>query len=219
MFKEFFKNWNASNLLTQSVNDSHEMFKIALKMYKITIESIAKKDIDYEELGENIKKDDYLLNHYDKSIRKKIFEHISLNEKEDQELYTSMILFSLVGDIERIGDYIKNIYEIISKAKLLDDNMNSEVQQMFKNIDNLFEKTIKAYQSSDLQTAKEINDDYFKYKKKIDTLVDILINDENITGAAGYALLFRYLKRIGAHLMHISSSISNPIDKIGYYID
>ena len=220
MFKEFFKKWNDSDLLTQSVNDSHEMFKIALEMFELTKSKCCKKiESDTEELVEEIKKKDYLLNHYDKSIRKKIYEHVALSEKEDQELYTSLMLFSIVGDIERLGDYTKNMFEVITSADLSDEKMNAILKRMFENIDNLFTKTIKAYKVSEVSVAKEINDEYFKYKTELDEIIEKLIVENDFTSPAAYALFFRFLKRVGAHLMHISTSISNPIDQIGYYVD
>jgi phosphate uptake regulator len=176
MFKEFFKNWNTTDLLTQSVNDSHEMFKIALEMFELTKSKCCKKvESGTEELGDEIKQKDYLLNHYDKSIRKKIYEHIILSEKEDQELYTSLILFSIVGDIERLGDYIKNMFEVITSADLTDAKLNADLNGMFTNIGNLFTKTIKAYKESEVSIAKEINDEYFKYKTELDEIIEKLI--------------------------------------------
>jgi hypothetical protein len=64
MFKEFFKNWTTTDLLTQAVNDSHEMFKMALEMFELTKSKCCIKiENDNIELGEDIKKKDYLLNH------------------------------------------------------------------------------------------------------------------------------------------------------------
>ncbi len=220
MFKQFFKNWNNTDLITQSVNDSHELFKIAEEMFKLTKAKYGKKIMtDTEELGEEIKKKDYLLNHYDKSIRKKIYEHVILSEKEDQELYTSLILFSIVGDIERLGYYTKNMFEVLTLADLSDKVMNVNLKSMLDNIENLFSKTIEAYKASNVSNAKEINDEYFKYKTELDEIIEKLIVKNDFINPAAYALFFRFLKRIGAHLMHISTSISNPIDQIGYYVD
>lgn len=220
MFKEFFKLWNSTDLLTQAVNDSHEMLKISQDMFNlIDVKYSDLKKEELSELGEKVKKKDYLLNHYDKSIRKKIYEHLTLSEKDDQELYTSLALFSIVGDIERIGDYIKNMHEVKSAAEMNDEQLNLFINTMFKNMHALFIKTVKAYKGSEEQTAKEINNEFFKYKNEINDKIDILIVNNDYKNSAGYALFLRYLKRVGAHLMHISSSISNPIDKIGYYLE
>jgi len=219
MFKEFFKLWNAADLLTQSVNDSHEMLKIASEMFNIIDGNFT--DINKDKLAQlkkEVRKKDYLLNHYDKSIRKKIYEHLVLRDKENQELYTSLVIFNIVGDVERIGDYIKNIYEVISVAELKDDHLNIFVNTMYNNIQELFKNTVMAYRDSEEEKAKEINDNFFVYKKEINEMLNKLIIKNDYNNPAGYALLLRYLKRIGAHLMHISTSISNPIDKIGYYV-
>ena len=220
MFKEFFKLWNNADLLTQAVNDSHEMLKIAVSMLNLIDADYTKlKPQEFEELGDEVKKKDYLLNHYDKSIRKKIYEHLILSEKDGQELYTSLVLFTIVSDIERMGDYIKNMFEVRSTAEMKDEQLDKKLNTMFRNIHALFVKTVEAYKASEESTAKEINDEYFKYKQEIDEIIDDIMAKNDYNNPVGYALYFRFMKRIGAHLMHISTSISNPIDKIGYYID
>ena len=111
------------------------------------------------------------------------------------------------------------MFEVLTLADLNDEIMNANFDSMLENIENLFSKTIEAYKASDVSIAKEINDEFFKIKTELDEIIEKLIVKNDFINPAAYALFFRFLKRIGAHLMHISTSISNPIDQIGYYID
>ena len=50
---------------------------------------------------------DQQINRYERSVRRKIVTHMSVSAKPDINM--GLVLTSLVVDIERIGDYTKNI--------------------------------------------------------------------------------------------------------------
>ncbi|PID27340.1 MAG: hypothetical protein CR982_06210 [Candidatus Cloacimonadota bacterium] len=220
IFNELANIWRKKDLLTQAISDSKEMLEIAYDIFH----SIKNKVLDFEgdEVDlEEVKKKDYLLNHFERSIKKKVFEHVSLNDKEDQNLYSSFVLISIVGNIERLGDYTKNISEIVDERDRLKSNKyNKILNDLLNETDKLFKETLRAYLKTDFDKAQEINSIQHDIKSKVDTLVKDLIRDENSDdNLVIYALMFRYIKRVASHLMHISTSITNSIDNIGYYRD
>jgi hypothetical protein len=84
----------------------------------------------------------------------------------------------------------------------------------------MFIKTITAVENDNLEIAREV---YEMYKKGISgecsALKDSLIKgNEKISAgnAVAIALYLRYMKRIGAHLSNISTSVVNPFPRIGY---
>ncbi|MBN1969359.1 MAG: hypothetical protein JXR48_11065 [Candidatus Delongbacteria bacterium] len=210
--------WKKKDLLTQAINDSKEMLEIAYELYTYVQKHILEpngKKIDIQE----VKKRDYLLNHFDKSIRKKVFEHVSLNEKEDQDLYSAFILISIVKDMERLGDYTKNISEVAElRDRLSNDKYTKIAHELLKEMEIMFKETLNSYRETDYTKAQKINDLHFSYKTRIDNLLLDLVKMDNVeSNLVIYGLLYRYLKRLSAHLMHITTSITNPIDEIGYY--
>lgn len=222
MLKQFFKMLSKQDLLTQGLNDTHEMGAISLKQYKHVIELVFNStlEISHEEI-EEIRKQDYLINHFERSIRKKVFEHIAINDKEEQQLYTAFILTTIVNNLERIGDYSKNISEIAEAKKVLKDNAwNIKLKKYSEDTLDLFVKTLDAFKNGNDTLAAKVIDIHFEIKNKIDEdLVNIVsIPPPLNVNYAAYALFLRYLKRISSHLMNISTSVTNPIDKIGYYV-
>ena len=223
MFKEFFNLIKKQDLLTQALNDSYEMSSIALEMFNLVTEMLfidLNAKVSDDEV-EEVKKKDYLLNHFDRSIRKKVFEHVIVNEKPDQELYTSLTLITIVQNLERLGDYSKNLNEIAEiKHMLKSDEYNSLVKGYAEVLKKMYKDTFVSFKKADEAVATGVIDEHFKFKSEIDDKLTELATkepDANINYVT-YALMLRYFKRISAHLMNIATSITNPIDKIGYYV-
>jgi len=220
IFNELFKMWNRADLMSQAMTDSHEMIDVAYRMFT-TVKGMIREGAG-KELFEEVKKEDYLLNHFEKSIRKKVFEHVSVNEKGDQDLYSAILLATIVGDIERLGDYCKNMSEVAEvKHLLVDEKMNKKVVEHLENLTVMFKATTKALKNADSTKVASIFDNQFAMKTEIDDcLMELATRKiENNENFVAYALLFRYMKRVGAHLKNIASSMTNPIDMIGYYME
>lgn len=218
-FKELFKMFQKSDLLTQAVNDAHEMIEISYDLYKNVVEMLLKPNPKFN--CEDVAKEDFLLNHFEKSIRRKAYEHISINDKEDQNLYTAVILLTIVSNIERLGDYCKNICDMSAyKAKMVNADLNTKITELSAKIDLSYNNTIKAFKETDPVLAEKVIDDHYRIKLEVDSILDDLIGRDTQTGenVVVYALSFRFMKSISAHLMNIASSITNPIDKIGHYV-
>lgn len=223
MFKEFFNLIKRQDLLTQALNDSYEMSSIALEMFNLVTEMIfadLKAKVSVDEI-EEVKKKDYLLNHFDSSIRKKVFEHVVVNEKPDQEIYTSLTLITIVQNLERLGDYSKNLNEIAEiKYALISSEYNQLAENYADILKKMYKDTFNSFKKADEEIASEVIDGHFKFKSELDDkLIELAIKEpDGKTNYVIYALVFRYFKRISAHLMNIATSITNPIDKIGYYV-
>jgi phosphate uptake regulator len=223
MLKQFFKMLATQDLLTQALNDTHEMADIAIRLYnhvlRITFEN-PQSEVTADEI-EQVRKKDFLLNHFERSIRKKVFEHIAINDKEEQQLHTAFILTTIVNNFERIGDYSKNISEIAEiKRMLKDEEWNRVLVSYSAEIRQVFEDTLKSFKNGDYDLAKKVIDAHYKIKSKINEDLIVIATKEPPLSVnyAAYALFLRYLKRISSHLMNIATSITNPIDKIGYYV-
>ncbi len=223
MLKQFLKMLSNQDLLTQALNDTHEMAEISLRLYELAVRQTFEQPqtaLTPEDI-EKVRKKDFLLNHFEKSIRKKVFEHIAINDKEEQQLSTAFILTTIVNNFERIGDYSKNISEIAEiKHMLTDEGWNVKLKEYSEKIKEIFQDTLNAFKNADYDLAKKVIDVHFEIKSRInDDLVVIATKEPPLTvNYAAYALYLRYSKRISSHLMNIATSITNPIDKIGYYV-
>ena len=219
MFKQIFDIFKSDSLYEQALLECHEMLDIDLTMFNASIHSLRKSDSTDMEI--DIYAQDKKINEFERDVRRKIMTHLAIGGKED--IGSGLILVSVVIDIERIGDYTKNIYDLaVNHPEKLEGN---QLEERISNIEEatkqLFLKSIESFKNQDIETARSIMG---SYKENISSQSDTILNDiisnkfsEFEPGrATAIALYSRYLKRIAAHSRNLISSIVNPFDRIGY---
>ena len=110
MWKEI---WNLirqhEDLLTEAFTDAADMLALDREMFTVVVESLD-QELSEEILGD-IKEKDRALNVKQQEIRRKVFEHLAVSKGRD--LLSGLVLTSIVIDLERIGDYAKNMGEVV----------------------------------------------------------------------------------------------------------
>lgn len=218
MFKQIFNLFKSDSLYVQALEECHEMLDIDLKMFQESINVLRNKD--NSESSFDIRKADLKINEFERSVRRKVMTHLAVSGTDD--LGSGLILISVVTDIERIGDYTKNIYDLSKfyTKKLNGHDLESDLSNVEEKVVSLFQNSIKAFKDQDLELARQLMKDY---KESISKQSDKITNDI-ISGklsmdadtATAVAMYSRYLKRIGAHSRNLISSVVNPFERIGY---
>ena len=108
MFKQIFKLFKSDTLYNQALNECYEMLDIDLEMFQESIHVLRNQDDSKSKI--DIAKTDIKINKFERSVRRKVMTHLAVSGTED--LGSGLILTSVVIDIERIGDYTKNIYDL-----------------------------------------------------------------------------------------------------------
>jgi len=219
MFKQIFKIFKSDSLYEQALGECHEMLDIDLTMFKASIESLRKSDS--ADINIDIFSMDKKINAFERDVRRKVMTHLAIGGKED--IGSGLVLVSVVIDIERIGDYTKNIYDLAvnHSKKLNGGSVEDRLAKIEKISFKLFEETIDAFKNQDIEKARGLMG---SYKENISIQSDAITNDiiagkisDLDTGSASSVGLYaRYLKRIAAHSRNLISSIVNPFEKIGY---
>ncbi len=218
MLKELQKIFQRKGLIEQSIEDSLEMLRVDWAMFDESVKSL--RESESAELPFDIEEKDIMINKYEREVRKKILTHLAVNDVSD--LNVSLILISIVVDIERIGDYTKNIVELAQKhpGKLYIEQWEEELKETEIKISKSFGILIEAFEKSDSALAKQLLDDLWKVKRKCDERNFILLENDNLGlkthDAVALALYMRYLKRVAAHLSNVATSLVNPFHRIGY---
>ena len=219
MFKQIFEIFKSDSLYEQALSECHEMLDIDLTMFKASIKSLRKSDS--AKINIDIYDMDKKINEFERDVRRKIMTHLAIGGKED--IGSGLVLVSVVIDIERIGDYTKNIYDLaVNHPKQLNGgSVENRLAEIEKISFNLFEDSTQAFKSQDISKASQLMGDY---KQNISSQSDAITNDiikakvsDLDTGSAtAVGLYARYLKRISAHSRNLISSIVNPFERIGY---
>ena len=188
-----------------------EMFQNVRKTLRETNKSESEIDIN---------KEDKKINKFQMESRRKIFTDLALSGAGD--LNAGLILMCIITDVERIGDYFKNIVELARDhpKKLKGGDVEDIVQKIEKRMIKIFKLTIESFKVKDEDKAREAMNLHSKITRDIDNLLHKLLRNKigglNAGEAIALTLYLRFLKRITSHLTNIASSVVNPLERIGY---
>lgn len=219
MWKQLIQAWQSSNLLSLAWDESYRMLEIDHRMFNEAVRILRESDDDH--VDDEIRKLDVQVNKYERDVRRKVMTHCSV--VGPSELPAGMVLVSIVVDIERIGDYCKNILDLASAhpQRLQALSYDAALVEIEASIKQCFDQAADVLRDQDTETASQIMRTYRKHiSETCDQIVDDVVRGKVDTlrpgDAAGLALYTRYLKRISAHLKNILSSVVNPFHRIGY---
>ena len=219
MFKQIYKLFQSNSLYEQALNECHKMLDIDLLMFKTSVESLRKSDS--ADIDIDIYSMDREINEFERDVRRKVMTHLAIGGKED--IGSGLVLVSVVIDIERIGDYTKNIYDLaVNYPKKLNAGMvEDRLLEIEKASFTLLQESIDAFKNQDIEKARGLMG---QYKEEISSQSDLITNDIimgkvtdlDISSASAASLYSRYLKRVSAHSRNLISSVVNPFERIGY---
>jgi len=222
IFTEILSVWRKEDLLSEAWEKSLEMLDLSHNMFVKAV----KKSKKQESLSvlKQLKNRDKEINKYQREVRRKIITHFSL-QNNINDISSIMVLMNMVVDIERIGDYSKNILDlaIYYPERLNTKILHPELHEIEQVVKSRFDKTVDAIKTEDVELASTL---IKGFKKQVTTASDRIVNNiisgelnlESGSESAAIVLYARYLKRIGSHLKNITTTIINPIDSIGYQL-
>jgi len=221
MLRELFEAFRKNSLLAQAFERSAEMLQLDRDMFQVAVQSL--RHSDDSRLPMDIYAADRKINAYEMDVRRKVLTHMAVSSGTD--LSAGLVLVSIVIDIERIGDYTKNIVDLtLRHPARLDCSVFEEViSRMEETVRRAFDALIEAIPESDVEKAGTVMAEHWWIGKHADDIVYQLL-ERKVEGmeardAVAIALYARYLKRISAHLMNTASSIVNPFERIGFRRD
>jgi phosphate transport system protein len=216
MWKELVTLFKSEGPLQEAFDEAITMLRASHGMYRDAVAALRGEG----HMEVDIYERDRELNKYERSVRRKIVTHMSVATKPDINL--GLVLTAIVIDIERIGDYTKNIVELAAGLDRPFDalELNDEVSRIERSIGGMFEDIVPALEGSDEVRARKIMDAHNEVSKVVDGTIPRLQDSQVLKGRSGHAvtvaLYMRYLKRVSAHLKNVASSVVNPYHRIGF---
>ena len=220
VFKNLVNIWKSEDSLSQAWSSSNEMLVISHDMFNDSINAL--RSGEKNKVIKSIKQRDEIINQYHREIRKKVVTYYSVS-KDVLNIDSGLVLLNMVVDIERVGDYSKNILDLAKHhpKKLVSEKVSDDLRIIEKAVIERFKNTVIAIETMDEDIARKLIKSYRSDLGKIsDNLVASSISGNFQIGeehrASSMVLYARYLKRIGAHLKNITSVVVNPFESIGY---
>lgn len=169
-------------------------------------------------LGPRISKVDIGVNRAERAVRKELVVHTSVRGAgADFPLVLSFM--SIVKDVERVGDYAKNIWDLSNVG--VDFSGDDDIGRLTEYRDRTSEaiaETARIFRERDVKAAHEMIQRMDQELDEYDAaVVEMLESTGDVRPAVARALLFRHLKRISAHLMNVLTSLVMPVHRLDFY--
>jgi len=220
IFREIVNLWKSEDLLSQAWDESYKMMMLSNEMFTQAIKYLREGEND--ETIRMLKKRDVEINTFQRDVRKKVVTHYAISQ-DIEDLPNGLVLLNMVVDVERVGDYTKNILDLaLNHPNIIkSEEFSEDLYHVEQEVISRFSKTLEAIHTQDADVAQKL---LANYKTTLTSISDTIVNgcisgeislgDESKTVAL--ALYARYLKRIGAHLKNITTVLVNPFDAVGY---
>ncbi len=164
-------------------------------------------------------KTDVKVNKLERAIRKQVIAHLSITGNRASLPYC-LLLVSLVKDVERIGDYAKNLAEApeYHEGPLPDDAIVAELREIRSGVETAFAATSTVFEGSDRERALVLIRQGRDLTHRCDLLVERIARGDYAASLTTATVLgARYYKRIAAHILNVLSSVVMPLHKLDYY--
>ncbi|MBS3940362.1 MAG: hypothetical protein KG028_05315 [Actinobacteria bacterium] len=168
-------------------------------------------------VGAELRATDHRVNEAEREIRRELVVHASVHGGIDTPAI--LIYMSIVKDVERIGDYAKNLFDLAYDGARLETAPDAEALTALQfDISRLISDAGDVFAARDPERAREVLMHGDQLLDDFDDRVSNLVRgDDQGPEAVARALAYRYLKRIVAHLMNVLSAVVVPIDRLDYF--
>ncbi len=220
IFREIVNLWKSEDLLSQAWDESYKMMMLSNEIFTQAIKYL--REGENQDIIKALKKRDVEINIFQRDVRRKVVTHYAISQDID-DLPNGLVLLNMVVDVERVGDYTKNILDLaLNHPNIIkSEEFSEDLYHVEQEVISRFSKTIEAIHTQDADVAQSM---MVSYKETLTSISDDIVNgcisgeitlgDESKT--VSLALYARYLKRIGAHLKNITTVLVNPFDAVGY---
>lgn len=169
------------------------------------------------ETKQTVKGTDREINESQREVRRALLMSASVGGAAD--LPQILAYMSVVKDVERVGDYAKNIYDLAKYGVDFTDASDRTELEAYRNaVGSLLDEAAEVFEERDVDRAQQLvtKADAFlsEYNAKVK---ETTLFEGPAIDAVARALYFRYLKRITAHVMNLMTSLFVPLDQLDSY--
>lgn len=169
-----------------------------------------------KETRREVRMTDKGINEAQQDVRRALLVHAAVNQAE---LPLVLQYASIVKDAERIGDYSKNLYDLVKFGANFEGAPDqAELERYRDAVANLILEAANVFDAKDAVAAQRLIGKANGFLDDYDDHVKAAYRSTGETSdAVARALYFRFLKRTTAHVMNVLTSLVQPLDRLDYY--
>jgi phosphate transport system protein len=169
---------------------------------------------DPDTIREDLFSTDKRINEAEQQIRRLIVVHGTVNGARSFPYL--LILMSVAKDAERIGDYAKNIFDLVVLKPFYKDDDRAELIEIKDRISEMLLRAMRIYLAESEDEAREFLTECDQVQDACDAILSRSVGnlDRNY---AGLVLTARYFKRVVSHAGNVVTSVIQPLHKLDFY--
>tara|TARA_B000000532_G_scaffold26468_1_gene18099 strand:- start:60 stop:692 length:633 start_codon:yes stop_codon:yes gene_type:complete len=193
-----------------------EMLTDSMRIYDLSMNCLL-GDTNLDTVRDDLYSTDKKINELHRDVRREMIIHSAVNSRNlDIPLLLSYMTMS--KDIERIGDYCKNLFEIAETGNTF--TQGDELDDYIELRNDIGKLIIYLQSCLNLEDESKVQD-LITLGSSLSTNLDdkitaLLENKEKIQYPVATTLFFRYLKRIVSHIVNAATALIMPTDQIDY---
>jgi phosphate uptake regulator len=170
-----------------------------------------------KETKREVKSTDRGVNEGQREVRRNLMMYAAVHDTVDLPLVLTYM--SVVKDVERAGDYAKNLYDLAKYGADFEAAPDRDELERYRDaVGGLIQDACVAFENRDSERATKLIDKADGFLSEYDVKVrEAYQSDGPASDAVARALYYRFLKRITAHLMNLMTSLVMPVDRLDYY--
>ena len=216
MVLEFFRRGTESQLeqieskIGQMLSDARHSFDLAANALLAGAEPTV--------VGDDVHITDKRINALEREVRRDLLVHVSVHSAASD---VPMILayMAVSKDVERIGDYAKNIWDLANQGTDLSGADDLEQLTSYRQRTSLLiSQTAQTFLDRATEEARGYLREADVLLKEYDERINECVASQHPSSyGVPRALYYRYLKRITAHLMNVLTALTMPVDRLAYF--
>ena len=169
-----------------------------------------------KETKRDVRSTDREINEAQAAVRRALMVHAAVNSSD---LPLVLQYASIVKDAERVGDYAKNLYDLVRYGADFDTAADRDELIRYRDaVGNLILEAAAIFEATNTERAQALINKADDFLDQYDAHVKAMFTtDLSSQDAVARALYYRFLKRTTAHVMNVLTSLVQPLDRLDYY--
>ena len=180
------------------------MATIINNMYAKVYEALDEHNVD--KALEVIKMDEFV-NRLDEEVNDLAIENLALLAPVASDLRKVIAAIKITTDLERIGDYAKNIASFVITDGYINEDIKDDVKIMIDNFLTMLDHAMDCYNKEDLKWAYEIPLEDENINAAFKSIVDKVNTVENVDHVIAMSSMLRNIERAGDHTKNVCEHI------------
>jgi phosphate transport system protein len=205
-----------SSTMERVESQVHEMFVHDRREFHLAMSALL-GDVAAGEVNTELRELDHKVNTLEREIRRALVVHATVRQQLDTP--GLLVYMSIVKDVERVGDYAKNLLDLARDgARFGDLEDAAHWRDLAASVEAHIEQVGAAFLAHDDSHARRLIGPSTTFLQDFDRRVSALVTGADARPqAVARALAYRYIKRVVAHLLNVLSAVVMPVHKLDYF--